>query len=153
MDVATGILDLKSLDMAGLMDFVNSVGNAFYKLGEALQDCDPFVSEAGSDAAFKKLLHMHMILSNPDNLVAVQGKNLYVNGNNILPDLFSAEREFEEGEWGNAGYFLGEAAKRSLAGEQSFHQLEKAYSATQLLGGEKSLVTAGDELESVEFTF
>ena len=154
LDVVSGVMQLESFDMAGLMDFVHSLGAAYYRIGEALQDCDPFMKEAGSDEAFKKMVHLDLILKNPDHIAAVSGKNLYVNGNNILPDLLSAERELKDGEWGNAGYFLGEAAKRTLGGEDTFHQLEKAYGFGNLLGAEENnMVFSGNEDKSTEFTF
>ena len=145
IDVASGVADLAKFDMADLMDFVHSLGAAYYKLGEALQDCLPFTSEEGSENAFKKISHVKLILEDPKSLVIVANKNLYVNGNNIYPELLSAQREFNEGEWGNAGYFLGEAAKKSLHGKDSFEQLEKAY-------GEQLGASAGADIESVQFT-
>ena len=55
IDVATGIQDLAKFDMADLMDFVHSLGAAYYKLGEALHDCVPFTKEEGSEDSIKKM--------------------------------------------------------------------------------------------------
>ena len=51
VDVASGVSDLESLDMHGLSLFVDSVGAAFWKMGEVLEDCDPFKKIAGSQEA------------------------------------------------------------------------------------------------------
>ena len=44
LDVVTGVRDLFSLDMAGVINFVNSIGAAFWKLGDVVEDCIPFTN-------------------------------------------------------------------------------------------------------------
>ena len=48
VDIVTGIRMLTSFDMQGLSYFIDSLGAAFWKMGEVLEDCDPFMKMDGS---------------------------------------------------------------------------------------------------------
>ena len=41
LDVVTGVRDLFSLDMAGVINFVNSIGAALWKIQDVVEDCNP----------------------------------------------------------------------------------------------------------------
>ena len=66
---------------------------------------------------------MHMVLSSPKSIDFMQ-----VNGFNLLTDLLNSKNAMDEGTWGNAGYFLGEAARDVLGTKETLEQLEEYYS-------------------------
>ena len=41
LDVVTGVRDLTSLDMQGVINFVNSIGAAFWAITDVVEDCNP----------------------------------------------------------------------------------------------------------------
>ena len=110
-----------------------SLGAALVELKEVLHDCVPFAEVyEKKEASFLETEHttalygfdlMADILENPLQFES-RDDTLTVNGNEILADIQLAERSFEEYKWGNAGYYLGDAAKSVLGGPKSLEQIQ-----------------------------
>ena len=113
IDVAEGVEDILSFDKLGFEKFISSLGAAYYKLGEALEDCLPFTEMEDFNSSVEIINQMSMILQSPKSINFEKNK-MEVNGFNLLTDLLSAKNAMDEGTWGNAGYFLGEAARDVL---------------------------------------
>ena len=116
VDVAGGLENLTKLNMQGLSLFIDALGAAFWKLGEALSDCTPFVNSTNSEQELEQLKEMQLILQHPEDFQAQLSfpESLKINGIQIWKDLFDASQDFIEKDWGNAGYFLGRAARATL---------------------------------------
>ena len=129
VDVASGIEDLTKLNMHGVSMFVDSLGAAFWKVGDALSDCTPFVNQPNAKMELDQLEQMQAILQNPDDFQAKTSfpESLKINGIQIWKDLYDSRQEFVEGDWGNSGYFLGRAARATLGGKMSMEQLQRTF--------------------------
>ena len=117
VDVAGGIEHLTELDMEGLTLFVDSLGAAFYKFEEVLADCDPFTKLPNAPLALHQLSSMHAIFAKPDSFSAnLAIRDLKINNLSLWHDLLDSSKDALEGYWGNAGYFLGRAARKVITG-------------------------------------
>ena len=106
---------------------VYQLGHAFYKLGDMVVHCDPFMDNI-EDAKYivERNRHISMIMSKPDHMKASsEDKTININGADIYKDLVDVQDAMHEGLWGNVGYFFGLAGKEVLRTEQSFYQLEE----------------------------
>ena len=128
VDVASGVRDLSSLDMHGVTMFVDSVGAAFWKMGEVLEDCDPFKKIAGSQEALQDLAYMHLVFTKPSDFEAktTLPRNLKINKLDIWYELAQAGKDALEGDWGNVGYELGIAARKVIGNDVSQEQIKVA---------------------------
>ena len=128
VDVASGIRDLSSLDMHGLSMFTDSLGAAFWKMGEVLEDCDPFKKIAGSKEALQELAYMHTVFTKPSDFEAKTSlpRNLKINKLDIWYLMARAGKDALENDWGNAGYDIGQAARKVIGTPVSLEQIKVA---------------------------
>ena len=133
LDVVSGIQDVITMhNEQGVKMLIWQVGAAIYELKEVLADCVPFAEiYQNKEASFLETEHtqalysldiMANILENPLEL-EISEESLEINGNEILTDIKLAEESFEESQWGNVGYYLGDAAKSVIGGPKSLEQI------------------------------
>ena len=139
LDVATGIRDLTSFNMEGVTKFVYSMGAAFWALDDALKDCTWFIDlekkkqeervtmyvlagekEDPTKYTLQTVESIAAILQFPNNFEAVVGKSVKVNGVELFDDLEKAHEEYELKNWGNVGYYVGDAARHVISSKESY---------------------------------
>ena len=57
------------------------------------------------------------------------GQKVSINGIDVSEDLLMANEEYKLERWGNAGYYIGDAARKILSGKESYAQLSAIWDA------------------------
>ena len=138
LDVVTGVRDLTSFDMAGLVEFVHSVGAGLWKLEDVVRDCNPLhksieAKQGGSvefeeeeDMALQVILQdlkmQATIAQDPTELEASK-EHLSINGVEIYYDFLKAHADLALGNYKDSGVSVGNAARKLTTGEGSFAQI------------------------------
>ena len=144
LDVVTGIRDLTSLDMQGLINAIYSVGAGIFKLEDVVRDCNPLhqainIKQGGpgaeEDWALQVILQnlklQGTIAQSPDDLSASK-EHLAINGVEVYFDLLKAHADLAMGDWKASGVNVGHAAKKLLSSEGSYNQMSALYEAGEL---------------------
>lgn len=85
-----------------------------------MQDCSHIKAD------WEKLAKMISVFDSPTSFAYHVGKDLIVNGKQIYGEITTAVSDYESGNWGDFGYQIGEAAAKTILGED-----ELAMHATQ----------------------
>ena len=128
LDVVSGIEDLLTMhNEEGAKMFLWQLGAAIVELKEVLGDCDPF-TQMYTEVSDEEYLHaeythalnnldlMSIIYKNPMQFSSTDDA-LEINGNDIFSDISHAIKEYQAQNWGNTGFYLGNASKSILGGE------------------------------------
>ena len=70
-------------------------------------------------ADWKKLAQMVSIFDSPTSFAYHVGKDLMINGVEIYHEVETAITDYNNGDWSGFGYNLGEAAAKTILGEES----------------------------------
>ena len=144
LDVVTGIRDLTSLDMEGLVNAIYSIGAGFFKLEDVVRDCNPLhkaiETKQGGPAAYgdwaievilQNMNTQAVIAQNPEDL-QVSKEHLAINGVEIYYDLLKAHADLAMGDWKASGVNVGHAARKMTSGQGSYAQMSAMYEAGEL---------------------
>mgnify|MGYP006091131375 CR=1 FL=1 len=144
LDVVTGIRDLTSFDMEGLVNAIYSIGAGFFALEDVVKNCTPLGQaietkqggpSAYGDWAIEVILQnmntQATIAQNPEDL-QVSKEHLAVNGVEIYFDLLKAHADLAMGDFQASGVNVGHAAKKMTSGEISYAQMSAMYNAGEL---------------------
>ena len=105
-DIIEGVEDLGKLNIEGLMEFLDKIGNAAYTFEHHAEiDCNPFSKQDWSDkfgdvALDESKMHHHSFYHN------------YYQSVDDFKDLWKAREEYHQGNWGMMGYYIGQTASQ-----------------------------------------
>ena len=132
LDIVSGVRDLTSFDMEGLVNFVYSVGAGLWKIEDVVRDCNPLhetiegkqggpieIEGEGEDLALQVILQnlsMQATIAQFPNDFAASKEHLAINGVEIYFDLLKAHADLALGDYEASGLSVGNAARKLTSG-------------------------------------
>ena len=111
-DAKTAVADFKKGDAAGAIAGIKELADMMKVVQSGMKDCSSIKAD------WEKLVKMVSIFDSPSSFAYHVGKDLIVNGKQIYGEINTAVKDYEAGNWGDFGYQIGEAAAKTILGEE-----------------------------------
>ena len=119
-DAKIAVNDFKKKDVSDVIAGIKEVAELLTVVKAGMQDCSSIKAD------WEKLAKMIKVFDSPTSFAYHVGKDLIVNGKQIYTEIETAVTDYENGNWGDFGYQIGEAAAKTILGDD-----ELAMYATQ----------------------
>lgn len=111
-DAKLAIDDFKKKDVSDVIAGIKEVAELMKVVKNGMQDCSSIKAD------WEKLVKMISIFDSPTSFAYHVGKDLMVNGVQIYEEITTAVSDYEQAKWGDFGYQIGQAAAKTLLGEE-----------------------------------
>ena len=111
-DAETAIKDFEKKDVASVIAGIKEIAEMMKVVQSGMKDCSSIKAD------WEKLMKMIAVFDSPTSFAYHVGKDLIVNGKQIYGEITTAVSDYEAGNWGDFGYQIGEAAAKTILGEE-----------------------------------
>jgi hypothetical protein len=111
-DAEAAYKDFKAGGANHVIDGMKQIADLLKTVKTGMQDCSSLKAD------WTKLEAMVAVFSNPTSFAYHVGKDLMVNGQDIFQEIETAVSDYEAGNWENFGYQVGEAAAKTILGNE-----------------------------------
>lgn len=124
-DAQVAYSDFSKKDLKDIIDGVKEVADLLKTVKQGMSDC------AHIKADWQKLAEMAAIFENPTSFAYHVGKDLIINGVQIYHEVDTAVTDYKNEDWNGFGYNIGQAAAKTILGEES----QKKTKVAQIMQG------------------
>jgi hypothetical protein len=111
-DAKIAVNDFKKKDVSDVIAGIKEVAELMKVVHRGMSDCSSLKAD------WEKLTKMIAIFDSPTSFAYHVGKDLLVNGVQIYDEVELAITDYENAKWGDFGYQIGQAAAKTLLGEE-----------------------------------
>jgi len=118
-DVEVAVKDFEGHSLPQVVDGIKKIADILKTVKVGMKDC------SSMKADWAKLEAMVKVFDSPTSFAYHVGKDLLVNGVQIYGEINTAVTDYKAGQWNDFGYQIGEAAAKTILGEESRLQLQQ----------------------------
>lgn len=111
-DTLTAVADFEQGSVTSVIAGVKEVGVLLHLVQTSMKDCEQIPAD------WKKLEKMAAIFKSPTSFAYHVGKDLIINGKDIYHEVSTAITDYKSAKWYDFGYNVGEAASKTILGEE-----------------------------------
>ena len=119
-DAQAAVTDFQKKDVQDIIAGVKEVADLLKTVKVGMKDCSSLRAD------WQKLEQMVAIFDSPTSFAYHVGKDLMINGVEIFHEVETAVADYNAGNWADFGYNIGEAAAKTLLGEESQLAIKEA---------------------------
>ena len=119
-DAQAAVTDFQKKDVQDIIAGVKEVADLLKTVKVGMKDCSSLRAD------WQKLEQMVEIFDSPTSFAYHVGKDLMINGVEIFHEVETAVNDYSAGNWADFGYNIGEAAAKTLLGEESQLAIKEA---------------------------
>ena len=112
-DAQNAFEDFSKKDLEDIIAGVKEVADLLQTVKVGMKDCSSLKAD------WQKLAQMVQIFDSPTSFAYHVGKDLMINGVEIYHEVETAITDYNNGDWSGFGYNIGEAAAKTILGEES----------------------------------